>query len=735
MDSAEGRLSAIATAAEAALRRSTYASMRVEDVAALVDLPTGRGRPRRGGGGRSPMWLYGEIRAKRVLAGLAAAHAWRHDTAALQPLGAVPETVTGMRAAAKAAFLEIVTFCQRERKLLDQIRAGLGDPSAHERRGGDDTPPTWQVGGPYATVAYEAWQGRCAAFAEFLQNRLGQAVQAVAPPAPDDLQIAQHLSNLATHACSDGNADPADDVAAGLTGYWFDRYLAARIGWLNGVAEAEQTLDRSRRSGQAGRHVAAAAGVLVTELLGSDVLLQRAAAEADAAHHSIAEMLAGQYSPGAGPLRDAARDLAELQCDLTSRHGLALLRQGRLAEAREPLGQSLALAHDVLGQDRARAARARTNLAEARAIGGHGVEALSLIADAVDVRKALVGATDTPTTRQRLAISEHTMVRVLIAAGRTGAARRLAQRLFQDSVRHGVHEEVARRTLGVALRAAGHPHAARQHLERAHNGDSPWYLPFSRTYRDTVLELCRCALDLAQPTEVLRLSAFPPAAEDWFRKTVSPALAMQLSVCQVLALAEDGDAAALPEAERLVALGVRLLGEEHLVVLETRRALAHTLVRADRPDRARNELLAVRDIEHAGREPVEPGSPGMLATALQLAEVAEILSDEDAVAAEITTLLALTGAGLDSDHPALLRARVVGARLAARTGDSQGAAQLLGPVVDRAPVPGSKGPTADDLPRLEEHHPVLEAARTILRGLKAPTSEGTARQASWLGDE
>ncbi len=69
MATQDERLAAIAAAAAGLLRQTPYHAVRAGDVAAAVRLPGERGR--------SAVWLYNEVRNRRVLVALAAAHAWR----------------------------------------------------------------------------------------------------------------------------------------------------------------------------------------------------------------------------------------------------------------------------------------------------------------------------------------------------------------------------------------------------------------------------------------------------------------------------------------------------------------------------------------------------------------------------------------------------------------------------------------------------------------------------------
>jgi len=739
VDEVETRLAAVAEAAAGVLRRRDYRSMRVEEVAAAVALPGGRGRPSRRPAGRSSVWLYGEVRAKRVLAALAAAHAWQGFHAVDRSPRQTPATVVAAREMVIDAFAKIVRFCREEHFLMTQVRTGLGDLSQDRGSAGDGTvPAAWRHGGPYAAAAREAWYGRCAVFAGFLQGRLAQAVGAVAPPEVDEA-TAQHMSSLATYACIDDPYGSPETVAAGLAGYWFERYLTGRIGWVAAVEEAERQRDRQRRGDRAPRHLVSADGSLVGELIATNVLLNRAAAAAAAAAESITTLLAGPYASRSGEPGDATRDLLEAHCDITSRLGLALYRLGRYTEATRALEHSLAIADKELAHDRSRMARAQTNLADTFATSGDPVLALANAVEAVEVRRAIARELDTPTTWERLSLSENALVRCLLAAGRTGEAVRVARALLDDRLVHGSGSLAAHRTIGRALRVAGHPERARQHLRQAHQFDSRWYLPFSYTYQRTVLELARCARDLAQPAEVLALLDDSPALDPWFASQVSPALAVEVRLCRAEALCDSGDTAAaqlaVDEADRVVR---DQLGTGHPLVLACRRANARLLARAGQTADAVGILLAVQSTEQGQLNPLDSGC---ITTRLSLAEIYARSGDRAAALAEVNEVINLVEHGVDPSSPAQLAARTAAARSDAEEERHDSALMWLQPVLDRRPViDPSSGPNAAidgwNLPALEEGHPLLLEARKLERSLRQLPSELTdTRGRPWWASE
>src|SRR6204780_1519635 len=152
----DDRLPAIAAATATVLRHTPYHVVRAGDVAAAVRMP--------GQTGRSAVWLYNEVHNRRVLVGLAAAHAWGEfaGRANWSPPGPL-ESVTAARSAAVAALSVIVAFHRAEQSLMTQVGYGIGDISTAEKRqlaaGAELVPPTWPDNS-WGQVAAAAWDGR-----------------------------------------------------------------------------------------------------------------------------------------------------------------------------------------------------------------------------------------------------------------------------------------------------------------------------------------------------------------------------------------------------------------------------------------------------------------------------------------------------------------------------------------------------------------------------------------------
>jgi hypothetical protein len=229
------RLAAIAAAAAAVLRQTPYHVVRAEDVAAAVRLPGERGR--------SAVWLYNEVRNRRVLVALAAAHAWRDfpgraDWSCRQPI----QSVTAARSALAAALAVIVAFHRAEQPLMTQVGYGIGDISTAEKRqlaaGNDVTLPRWPVSA-WGRVAGAAWRGRCDVFTDFLGPVLRTCAESVTYLAEADAtDSAARLSDIVFRTCLADRDGPVDLIARGLTALWFERDLTRLAGTLPRDLEA-----------------------------------------------------------------------------------------------------------------------------------------------------------------------------------------------------------------------------------------------------------------------------------------------------------------------------------------------------------------------------------------------------------------------------------------------------------------------------------------------------------------
>src|SRR5260370_15891692 len=177
------RLAASAVAAAGVLRQTPYHMVRAGEVAAAVRLP--------GQTGRSAVWLYNEVRNRRVLVALAAAHAWREfaGQATWSPPAPI-KSVTAARSAAVAAIGVIVAFHRAEQPLMTQVGYGMGDISTAEKRqlaAGTGLVPAGWPGRPSGRVSGAAWHGRCDVFTDFLRPVLAACAEAVTAMAEPDV--------------------------------------------------------------------------------------------------------------------------------------------------------------------------------------------------------------------------------------------------------------------------------------------------------------------------------------------------------------------------------------------------------------------------------------------------------------------------------------------------------------------------------------------------------------------
>ncbi len=227
MATQDERLAAIAAAAAATLRHVPYHVVRAGDVAAAVRLP--------GEKGRSAVWLYNEVRNRRVLVALAAAHAWTEFPGRVNaaPPGPI-DSVTAARSAAAAALGVIVAFHRAEQTLMTQV--GTGSATSPPRRtrqlasGTNLAPPTWPDSS-WGRVAAAAWHGRCAVFTDFLRPVLRACAESVTYLAePNAADSAARLSDIAFRTCLADREAPVDLVARGLAALWFERDLARVAG-------------------------------------------------------------------------------------------------------------------------------------------------------------------------------------------------------------------------------------------------------------------------------------------------------------------------------------------------------------------------------------------------------------------------------------------------------------------------------------------------------------------------
>src|SRR3984885_11203864 len=549
------RLAAIATAAATVLRQTPYHAVRAGDVAAAVRLP--------GETGRSAVWLYNEVRNRRVLVALAPADAWRDyaDQAPWSAPGQLP-SVTAARATAVAALGVIVTFHRAEQPLMTQVGYGIGDISTAEKRqlaaGHDVAPPRWPVSGG-GRVADAAWRGRCDVFTDFLGPVLRDCAQSVTYLADADAaDSASRLSDITFRTCLADRDGPVELVARGLAALWFERDLPRVAGTPpRGLESGETALAAVVRRRTDPRAEANANSVVVRVLLEAGTLHERCVREARRTVSLWQDLVAA----GAADSGAKGHDLQRLS-DAASHLGLAAFRYGDRVAAAEAWQLSRRVAEQDLGHDVSRVARADTNLAGLAAEITDGPGAADLISEVFRTRLGLAERhPDSAAAWRRLTVTARTQAEIARADGRVGEGVRLAVELLanrQDRLGDPAHADVAeaRLVLGQALLAAGHPVAARRHLEEAGDTRRARFLTASYRVQEDLVWLARSALVLEQPQTVLDLLAGQAAGTDWFCDQVS--FRLGFTARRLLALATGGlgrideaTAALLADRERL----------------------------------------------------------------------------------------------------------------------------------------------------------------------------------------
>ena len=521
MPAQDDRLAAIAAAAAAVLRQTPYHVVRAGDVAAAVRLP--------GQAGRSAVWLYNEVHNRRVLVALAAAYAWQEFAGQLSwsPPGPIG-SVTAARSAAVAALGVIVAFHRAEHPLMTQVGYGIGDISTAEKRrlatGTGVTAPSWPDS-PWGRVAAAAWNGRCDVFTDFLRPVLRACAESVTHLAePNITESASRLSDVTFRTCLADREGPVDLLARGLAALWFERDLTRLAGTLpRDLESAETALAAVARRRTDPRAEANANAVVVRILLEAGTLHRRCVGEAQ----QTVALWQGLAADLDGPATSGARghDLQRLS-DAASHLGLAAARFGDRRTAADAWQLSRRVADQGLGRDQSRIARADTNLAALAAETGHGEQAGTVVAGVHRTRLALLdrGPQDAAAWR-RLTVTERTRTDVARLAGEATESVRLAMALLADRrarLSDPAHADTAEAQiiLGQTLLAAGHPAAARRHLEEAADTRRSRFLHSSYRVQEDLIWLAKAALVLGNPRTVLDLLDGQAAQTDWFRDQV-----------------------------------------------------------------------------------------------------------------------------------------------------------------------------------------------------------------------
>ncbi len=716
MATQDERLAAIAAAAAVTLRHTPYHVVRAGDVAAAVRLP--------GETGRSAVWLYNEVRNRRVLVALAAAHAWIEFPGRLNasPPGPI-DSVTAARSAAAAALGVIVTFHRAEHSLMTQVGYGIGDISTAEKRqlasGTDLAPPTWPDSS-WGRVAAAAWHGRCAVFTDFLRPVLRACAESVTYLAePHAADSAVRLSDIAFRTCLADHEAPVDLVARGLAALWFERDLARVAGTLpRDLESAETALATVARRSTDPRAEANASAVVVRVMLEAGTLHERCMRQARQTVSLWQELAADPDEPAEPGISLMSRavwhDLQRLS-DAASHLGLAAARYGDRRSAAGAWRLSRLVAEHELAGDLPRMSRADTNLAALAAEAGRMQEASRLISGVYRTRLELVERQpEDAAAWRRLTVTARARADIARIGGQVIEGVRLAAELIAD--RHArlgdpAHADVAeaRLVLGQALLAAGQLVPARRCLEEAADSRRGRSMPASYRAQEDLLWLVRTALVLERPTVARDLLADEAAPTDWFCDRVS--FRVGYTARRLLALASAGlgrtdeaAAALLADRERL---GDRPLciGLDPLVA-DFDRSLGEVALLGGDFAAAQTTLAKLAEAEAAGPATL----PARGWTLVLLARAADRLGDSRQAARCFRSVADLVSGGIDPCHPVILTARYDQAVRCAATGDTGESAELLEPVLDRTPL-------AHGYPALGEAHPVLVRARALAQRL------------------
>jgi len=753
------RLEAIAAAAAAVLRQTPYHVVRAGDVAAAVRLP--------GQTGRSAVWLYNEVHSRRVLVALAAAHAWGEfaGQANWSPPGPIG-SLTAARSAAVAALGVIVAFHRAEQPLMTQVGYGIGDISTAEKRrlaaGTGLVPPSWPDSS-WGRVAAAGWQGRCDVFTDFLRPVLRDCAESVTHLAePDIAESASRLSDVTFRTCLADREGPVELLARGLAALWFERDLTRLAGALpRDLESAETALTAVARRRTDPRTEANASAVVVRVLLEAGTLHRRCITQAQRTV-SLWQDLAADLDGPASSVSDAiGYDLQRLS-DAASHLGLAAARYGDRRTAADAWRLSRRIAVKGLGQDQSRVARADNNLAALDAETGRAERARTVIAGVRRTRLALLERQPQDAASwRRLTVTDRTRTEVARLNGEAIESVRLAAALLADRrarLSDPAHADTAeaRIILGQALLAAGHPTAARRHLEEAADTRRGRFLPASYRVQEDLIWLAKAALVLGHPRNVLDLLDGQGAETDWFRDQVSFRLGFTARRLLALACSEVGrtdEAAAgllagreelcdwpldtgldplAADFDRSLAEVVLRRGEAaDAAAALARLAEAEAQARADAEAEARTgteprgapEARAVPEV-NAGTEPSAApearaeaageggGGPPLPAhgwTLVLLGRAAAKLGDTQR-AAECFRAVTDLAPRIDPCHPVILTARYDEAERCTAVGDAGQAANLLAPVLDRTLL-------AHGRPALGEAHPLLTRARILAERL------------------
>lgn len=625
---------------------------------------------------------------------------------------------------------------------------GIGDISTAEKRklaaGTGLTPPSWPDS-QWGRVAAAAWDGRCDVFTDFLRPVLRDCAESVTHLAEPNLaESASRLSDIAFRTCLADREGPVELLARGLAALWFERDLTRLAGALpRDLESAETALGAVARRRTDTRAEANASAVVVRVLLEAGTLHRRCIWQAQQTV-SLWQHLAADLDPADldrayldGPpssISDASgHDLQRLS-DAASHLGLAASRYGDRQTAADAWQLSRRVASQGLNHDQSRVARADNNLAALAAETGHGEQARTVIVGVCQTRLAqLERYPQDAAAWRRLTVADRTRTDVARLNGEAIESVRLAAGLLADrQARLGdpghADTSEARIVLGQALLAAGHPIAARRHLEEAADIRRSRFLPTSYRVQEDLIWLAKAALVLRHPQTVLELLAGQTAETDWFRDQVS--FRFGYTARRLLALA-SGELGRADEATAALHASREELGDWPLqggldpLAADFDRSLAELALLQGEAANAASTLarLAEAEAEAMGEggatgegvggvraSGAGPPLPAHGWTLVLLGRAATRLGDTKRAAACFRSVTDLAAAGIDPGHPVILTARYDEAERCTAIGDTRQAAKLLAPVLDRTLL-------AHGRPALGEAHPLLTRARALAERL------------------
>jgi tetratricopeptide (TPR) repeat protein len=282
----------------------------------------------------------------------------------------------------------------------------------------------------------------------------------------------------------------------------------------------------------------------------------------------------------------------------------------------------------------------------------------------------------------------------------------------------------ARLVLGKALLAAGHPAAARRHLEEAADVRRARFLATSYRVQEDLIWLAKAALVLEHPRTVLDLLDGRAAQTDWFRDRVS--FRLHYTARRLLALAR-GQLGGAEEAAAALRADRERLGDWPLdpgldpLAADFDRALGELALVQAHADRAADTLAELAEAEAGagagaggegeGEGGVRPPQPAHGWTLVLLGRAASGLGDAERAAGCFALVTAL--GGIDPRHPVILTAHYDEAVRCAGVGNTVQAAGLLAPLLDPALLDHGR-------PALGEAHPLLGRARALAERLGVP---------------